>query len=173
MKVVVGSKNPVKIAAVENAVKRFWNDAEVIGIEVSHGTSIQPNSTEEAIKGATKRAELAIKEANADLGFGLEGNTFDSEHGMFVDGWVVAIDKNGKKGIANCGCLLLPPQISTAVRNGMELGPAADAFFKTQNIKQKEGVVGALTGGKVTRTTALEQGVVFAIVRFLHPHYYE
>ncbi|MDP2926656.1 MAG: DUF84 family protein [bacterium] len=34
MKISVGSKNPVKIAAVENAVQKIWPGAEVMGIEV-------------------------------------------------------------------------------------------------------------------------------------------
>lgn len=173
MKVAVGSKNPVKIAAVENVVKKVWPDATVIGVEVNHGTNIQPSSSEEAISGATKRAELALKQAGADIGFGLEGNTDDFGHGMFLDGWVVVVDKNGKKGISNCGCLMLPEKIAAEVRKGKELGPVTDAFLGTHNIKQKEGTVGILTKGMVTRTKAFEHGVTYALAPFLNPHYYE
>jgi inosine/xanthosine triphosphatase len=173
MKVAVGSKNPVKIAAVENVVKKVWPDATVIGVEVNHGTNIQPNTQKEAVDGATKRALLALQHANADLGFGLEGNTWESENGMFLDGWAVVVDKNGKKGISNCGCLMLPEKIAVEVRKGKELGPASDAFLGTHNIKQKEGTVGILTKGMVTRTKAFEHGVTYALAPFLNPQYYE
>ncbi|MEM3154419.1 MAG: inosine/xanthosine triphosphatase [Candidatus Woesearchaeota archaeon] len=173
MKIAVGSMNPVKIAAVENVVRKIWPDTIVVGIEVDHGTSFQPNSQKEAIEGATKRAFMSLQQANADLGFGLEGNTWDSGHGMFLDGWVVVVDKNGRKGISNCGCLMLPKKIADAVRKGKELGPATDAFLGTHNIKQKEGTVGILTKGMVTRTKAFEHGVTYALAPFLNPQYYE
>ncbi len=173
MKIAVGSKNPVKIASVTNVVKKIWPDAEVVGVEVDHGTSIQPNSTEEGIIGATKRAEMALKEADADLGFGLEGSTNDTKHGMLLDGWVAVVGKNGKKGISSCGCILLPEKIAVEVRKGKELGPAMDAFIGMHNTKQKEGTVGILTKGMINRTQAFEHGVTYALAPFLNPHYYE
>ena len=173
MKIVVGSKNPVKIAAVTNVVKKIWPDAEVLGIEVEHGTGIQPNSQQEAINGALNRATLAMQKINADYGFGLEGNTFDSQHGMFLDGWVAVVDKNGNKGIASCGCLMLPSKLAVEVRKGKELGPITDALFGHDNIKQKEGTVGMLTSNMVKRTEAFERGVVYALAKFLNPEYYK
>ncbi len=173
MKIAVGSKNPVKIAAVENVVKKVWPDAEVVGIEVSHGTSIQPNTQKDAIEGALNRAILAQKQTNADFGFGLEGSTFDSEHGMFLDGWAAVVDKHGNKGIASCGCLMLPEKLAKEVRQGKELGPATDAIFGHDNIKQKEGTVGMLTGNMVKRTEAFERGVTYALAKFLNPQYYK
>jgi inosine/xanthosine triphosphatase len=173
MRIAVGSKNPVKVAAVRNVVTKFWSEAEVVGIEVDHGTNIQPKTHEEAIQGATKRAELSLKQANADFGFGLEGNTVDTEHGMFLAGWVVAVNKNGERGIAANGTILLPEKIAEKVRQGMELGPACDEVFGTHNVKQKEGSVGVLTKGIITRTRAFEQGVACALARFLHPELYK
>ena len=173
MKIAVGSKNPVKIKAVENAFKRFWNDVAVVGLEVNHGTSRQPSSQEEAILGATKRAQLALEQTNSDYGVGLEGNTFDSEHGMFLDGWVVIVNKHVEKGIANSGSLMMPEKIAKEVRKGKEVGPASDAHFGTHNIKQKEGTVGMLTNNAITRTEAFEKGVIYALARFLNPHYYD
>ena len=173
MKIAVGSKNPVKIKAVENAAKRFWPDAEVIGMEVNHGTSAQPTSDEEAIEGATKRAKMSLQQADADLGFGLEGNTVDTKHGMLLSGWVAVANKQGELGISCCGSLLLPEKIAAEVRNGKELGPASDAFHGTDNIKQKEGTVGILTKGAVTRTKAFEHGAVYALAKFLNPEYYK
>ncbi len=173
MKFAVGSKNPVKIAAVSNAVKLFWPDAEVIGIEVDHGTSVQPVCDDEAIKGATSRAELSLKAANADFGVGLEGNTHDSAHGMFMAGWTVVVDKSGKKGISGCGRLLLPEAIAKEIRKGRELGPVMDEFIGGHNTKQKEGSVGVLTKGAVNRTAAFEFGVIYALAKFLNPKYYD
>ena len=173
MKISIGSKNPVKIKAVENVVKKIWLGAEVVGVEVEHGAGMQPNSDEEAIKGAMNRAQLSLKQTNADYGFGLEGNTLETDHGMMLQGWVVVVDKKGEKGIASCGSLLLPEKIAIEVRKGKELGPVTDVLFGHDNIKQKEGTVGMLTNNMVTRTEAFEKGVIYALARFLNPHYYK
>ena len=47
MKVIVGSKNPVKVGAVEEVFRRYWPDCEVVGIEVESGVSAQPMSEKE------------------------------------------------------------------------------------------------------------------------------
>ncbi|MBW2969570.1 DUF84 family protein [Candidatus Woesearchaeota archaeon] len=173
MKVAVGSMNPVKIAAVKAAVKHFWPDAEVVGVDVCHGTCVQPNSDDVAIDGAAKRAELSLKEADADFGFGLEGSTADTPHGMFMAGWIVVVDKSGKKGISGCPRVLLPERIAAEIRKGRELGPVMDEFVGRHNTKQNEGTSGILSNGVISRTDAFEKGAVFALARFLNPQYYE
>ncbi len=173
MKIAVGSTNPVKIQAVKNAVSKIWPSAEVIGTEVDHGTGVQPNSDEEAIQGATNRAKLSLQKLGADLGFGLEGNTHDTKHGMLMNGWIVVVDKNGTTGIASAGAVQLPEKVAAEVRKGKELGPSMDAFVGTHNVKQKQGTVGVLTNNLVTRTDAFEKGVIYALAKFLNPQYYK
>jgi len=173
MKISVGSKNPVKITAVENAVKKIWSDAEIIGVEVNSGINNQPKSNEEAIQGAVNRAKLSLQQTGADIGMGLEGCVYDSKFGMFLSGWVVAINKNGEIGIGGGGGLLLPEKIASEIRNGKELGPVMDKFIGDHNTKQKQGTVGVLTNNLVSRTDAFEKSVIFALARFINPHYYQ
>ena len=172
MKISVGSNNPVKITAVENAVKKIWPDAEVIKIEVDSNVSNQPMSNEEAIQGAINRAKLSLQQTGADIGIGLEGCVYDSKFGMFLSGWVVAINKNGEIGIGGGGGLLLPEKVASEVRNGKELGLVMDRFIRGHNTKQKQGAVGVLTNNLIPRTDAFERSVIFALTRFINPHYY-
>lgn len=172
-KISIGSKNPVKIAAVENVVKKIWPDVEIIAVEVSHGISEQPTSDDEAIEGATNRAKLSLQKTNADLGIGLEGCTIDTKYGMFLSGWVVAVDKNGEVGIGCGGRLLLPEKVASEVRNGKELGPVMDEFVGDHNTKQKQGAVGILTNGLIPRTAAFEKSVTYALTKFINPNYYK
>lgn len=172
MKISVGSKNPVKIAAVENAVKKIWPNAKVIGIEINSGVNNQPVSNEEAIQGAINRAKLSLQQTGADIGMGLEGCVYDSKFGMFLSGWVAAINKNGEIGIGGGGGLLLPEKVASEVRNGKELGLVMDRFIGGHNTKQKQGAVGILTNNLIPRTDAFEKSVIFALVRFINPHYY-
>lgn len=172
-KISVGSKNPVKITAVENVVKKIWPNAEIMATEVSHGISEQPTSDDEAIKGATNRAELSLQKTGADLGVGLEGCTVDTKYGMFLSGWVVAVDKKGKVGIGCGGRLLLPEKVASEVRRGKEVGPVMDKFIGDDNIKQKQGAVGILTNNLLPRTASFEKSIIFALAKFINPNYYE
>jgi inosine/xanthosine triphosphatase len=156
MKISVGSENPVKIAGAKNAVAKLWPHAEVISVNVSPGVNEQPASDDEAIKGATNRAHLSLQKTGADIGIGLEGYTIDTKYGMFVSGWVVAIDRNGKIGIGGGGRLLLPEKVAFEVRKGKELGPVMDEFTGEHNTKQKEGAVG-----------------IYALTKFISPEYYK
>ena len=75
MNIAVGSLNPVKLAAVEEAFSIVWPDTvwDVIGVAVISGVSAQPMSDIESIKGAINRAKISITELEADYGVGLEG----------------------------------------------------------------------------------------------------
>jgi inosine/xanthosine triphosphatase len=173
MKISVGSENPVKIAGVKNAVATLWPHAHVISVNVSPGVNEQPTSDEEAIEGATNRARLSLQKTDADIGIGLEGYTIDTKYGMFVSGWVVAIDKNGEIGIGGGGRLLLPEQVASEVRKGKELGPVIDEFTGKHNTKQKEGAVGIFTKTLITRADAFERSVIYALTKFISPEYYK
>lgn len=172
MKISVGSKNPVKIAAVENTVKNIWKDAEVSGIEINSGVSDQPMSNEEAIKGATNRAKLSLEKTGSDIGLGLEACVYDSEFGMFLSGWVVAVSKEGEIGIGNGGSLLLPEKIALEMKKGKELGPVIDKVIGGHNTKQKQGTVGILTNNLISRTESFEKAVILALVKFISPQHY-
>lgn len=171
-KISVGSKNPVKIEAVENAVKKIWPDAKVAAVDVPSGVSEQPTSDDEAIEGATNRARLSLQKIDAQLGIGLEGSTVDTKYGMFLSGWVVAVDRNGEMGIGCGGRLLLPEKVASEIRCGKELGPVMDKFVGIHNTKQKLGTVGILTNNLIPRAIAFEKNVIYALTKFINPDAY-
>jgi inosine/xanthosine triphosphatase len=171
-RISVGSQNPVKIQAVTSAVNKIWDNTEVIAVKCPSGVSIQPTSDDEAIKGAVTRAHLSLQKTGADVGIGLEGSINDTGYGMFVTGWVAAVDKAGTMGIGGGGKLLLPEDVAAKVRTGKELGPVMDEFVGEYNTKQKQGAVGIFTGNLVTRADAFERAVIYALTRFINPGYY-
>ncbi len=171
MKISVGSKNPVKIKAVENVAKKIWSDVEVFGVSVDSGVSDQPKSREEAIYGATNRAKMALEREDSDIGIGPEGSIEESEFGMFLSGWVVAINKEGEIGIGGGGNLLLPEKVALELRKGKELGQVMDELLSESNTKQKQGAVGTFTNNLISRTESFERSIIFALARFINPHY--
>jgi inosine/xanthosine triphosphatase len=168
IKIAVGSLNPVKIKAVDNAFKKISHNYEIIGINVESGVSMQPLSDIEAVKGAENRAIGALTSLNADYGIGLEGAAIELPWGMFLTGWVVIIDKNGLIGRASGSRIPLPDSIAEKIRMGMELGPLMDYLLKIENTKQKNGAVGFFTNNNITRSRAFEDNIYSALAPFFH-----
>jgi inosine/xanthosine triphosphatase len=172
-KIVVGSKNPIKINSVKHIIKKVWPKADVVGIDVESLISSQPRSDKEMIIGAKNRALAALEKTRADLGIGIEGGVVNTSFGMFLTGWAVAVDKKGKMGLGSGGRILLPKKIAIRVRGGKELGEVADAFFKRKNLKQKEGTIGVLTKNLLTRTSSDEQMIIRALSSFISSQCYD
>lgn len=171
MKVAVGSKNPVKISAVKQAFEIVFPDETWIveGVDVKSGISDQPMSDRECIRGAKNRAKRAMKKLNADFGVGLEGGLHKIDKRWFDTGWMVVLDKKGQEGIGSTIRMRTPDKMMKYIHEGMELGHVNDLIFKKKNSKQAEGHFGLMTGNKITRTSAYVDGIVSALVSFLHP----
>ena len=74
MKIIVGSKNQVKVGIVQEIVKEYPKlaKAEVTGVEVPSGVSDQPLSLEEIMEGAINRAKGAYQSSECDYSVGIE-----------------------------------------------------------------------------------------------------
>ena len=172
MKIAIGSKNPVKIKAVEDGLKEVFPQAEFVSVEVGSGISNQPFGDEETIKGATNRAKEALKISGADLGVGLEGGVKETEHGMMNTVWAAIVDGEGRTSLGGGLHFLLPPEVAGWIRGGMELGKAIDKLTSRENVKQQEGAIGVLTKGLLNRKGAYESLVRLATTKFLNPELY-
>lgn len=171
MKVAVGSNNPVKIKAAEDAFKTLWPDKawDVKGIKVASGVSDQPMSDEVSIKGAGNRAKRTIDTLNADFGVGLEGGLQRIGKRWFDCGWACVVNKKGEIGIASTVRIETPAKLMKLIKQGKELGEANDLYFKKKNSKQGQGHFGLMTNGTITRAEGYKDGLIMALTRFLHP----
>lgn len=169
----VGSENPVKINCVAEAIAEFWPEARAVGVNTDSGVSAQPSSDHEMFMGALNRAQQALqKTSGADFGVGVEGGTLDTEEGMWAYAWIVIVDRAGRVGKGQSGRFLLPELIARLVRAGVELGEADDQVFGRSNSKQKDGAIGILSDGRVTRLKLYQPAVTFALLPFIHPEHY-
>ncbi|MCW0482507.1 inosine/xanthosine triphosphatase [Gaoshiqia sediminis] len=173
MKIVVASKNPVKMNAARNAFQLcFPEEIEVSGVQVSSDVADQPMSEEETLLGARNRARKAA-ESNMDGDFyvGIEGGIEILSGRMFAFAWIV-VSNGMAEGEARTATFELPPEVSRLVLGGMELGDADDQVFSRQNSKQQNGAVGLLTHDRVTRENFYQQAMVLALIPFLTPELY-
>lgn len=173
--VIIGSTNPVKISAVQEAFEQCFPDTdfEFHPCTVSSGVSDQPMGDDEILQGATNRAESAKREyPDAHFWVGLEGGCEDTSRGMESWAWMVVLS-NDLKGIGSTGRFSLPEQTAQLVRDGMELGHATDALHNRSNSKQSEGTTGVLTHGALPRKEYYVHGVILALIPFLNLDLYK
>jgi len=167
-KVIIVSKNFVKIQAVENGFyKMFPNEKfEFIGESVSSNIAAQPFSNNETLTGAINRVDNASKEIkDADFYVGIESGIEQVKEETEAITWVVV--KSAKKyGKSRTGTFFLPKEVVKLIKEGKELGDADDIVFNLNNSKQKNGAVGILTGNVIDRIRLVTEAVVLALIPF-------
>jgi inosine/xanthosine triphosphatase len=173
IKIVVASKNPVKLDAVKDGLSVLLNETiEVLGVSVKSEVPDQPMSEAQTLLGAENRVKNALLEfPGYDFYIGIEGGVEDSVSGLMAFAWIV-IRKNDKIGRARTAGFYLPPQVAELVHQGMELGDADDIVFAKQNSKQQNGAVGLLTNDVITRKSLYMPAVQMAFIPFLNPELY-
>ena len=168
--VLVGSKNPVKIACTEDAFVRAFNRPILVeGINVSSGVPDQPVGERETLLGAKNRA-YGSRDVfpEADYWVGIEGGVDEDEKGMYAFAWIFILDRKGKSSQAKTGTFYLPKQVAELVSTGMELGKADDQVFEEENSKHKGGSVGILTKGVINRDEYYRQAIILGLIPFLN-----
>lgn len=174
MKIVIASKNPVKINATLNGFKKMFPQEtfEIESVSVPSGVSDQPLSDEETFNGALNRTNNVSNEVqDADFWVGIEGGIEEKQSEMEAFAWAV-IKSNNKYGKGRTGTFFLPPKIAELIKQGKELGEADDVVFGRNNSKQENGAVGILTDNVVDRTKYYTEAVVLALIPFKNVELY-
>lgn len=169
--VVVGSANPVKIAAVRAILTQVAPTVTVEGLAVASGVPEQPFGDEQTQAGARQRALAALEATpHATLGVGLEGGVVElPDGGLRTCAWAVIVDRHGHEGMGGSLSMPLPERVAARIRAGEELGHAMDAEARTTGTKTGRGAVGILTAGLVDRQRAYEPMVAYALAPWLAP----
>jgi inosine/xanthosine triphosphatase len=163
--IALGSTNKAKISAVEQVVQSF--EMKVIPISVPSGVSAQPLSDEETLEGARQRARLAREQADADFGIGLEGGVVITPHTLFLCNWGALTDGRIEV-IAGGARIPLPEEFREPLMNGTELGVLIDQYAQKHDVRNREGTVGILTNGMLTRAQLFAHVTKLLIGQYLH-----
>ena len=172
MKILVGSQNPVKIVATEEAFQNYYDKIEVLGIDIPSGVSNQPIG-EEVFRGAENRAtnlkkKNDLEDLTANFFVGIEGGIIKTYDRWFAFGGVCIIDKHGNKGFGTSAHFELPEKITKRLLSGEELGFVMDEIMRAENTKQKGGAISFFTNGVMNRKELYVPGIVSALVPFLN-----
>lgn len=147
MKIIVGSKNPAKIQAVQAI---FMAD-EVVGIEAQSNVSPQPFTDEETMQGAINRAKYCAESTEEVLGIGLEGGVMYMGSQLFLCNWGALATPSGELFVASGARIRLPSVIQSELETGAELGDIMDWFSQEKDVRKHAGAIGILTNGLVSR----------------------
>lgn len=174
-KVIIASKNPVKINSTKIAFQKMLpnDEFECIGISVASGVPDQPNGDEETLRGAINRAERASQEiSDADFWVGMEGGIQKRGDEMEVFAWMVVKSQKGVWGKGRTGTFFLPKPIMELINQGIELSVADDQVFGRSNSGKKNGATGLLTGDIIDRTEYYVHAMILALIPFKNPNLY-
>lgn len=174
MKVIIASKNPVKINCVKIGFEKMLlnQDFEFEGISAPSDISDQPMTDQESLLGAKNRANNAMNlMPQADYWVGVEGGVQKVKSEMQCFAWVFIKSKNNE-GKARSGTFYLPKKVVELVEQDKELGEADDIVFGRINSKQQNGAVGLLTGDVIDRVELYVQAVVLALIPFKNKDLY-
>ena len=172
MKILVGSKNPVKIDSVKEAFANYFDGIEVVGVDVDSEVSVQPINDETYV-GAQNRA-LKLRELNssqnlgAEFFVGIEGGIANQFGKWFAFGCMCILDKDGRVGFGTSPHFELPSAVVEQLLQGTELGEVMDKIMDQQNTKQKHGAIGFFTNGVMNRKEIYIEGLKVAVIPFLH-----
>lgn len=172
MKIVVASKNPVKIEAARRAfVLYFGKEAElnVIGVEAQSGVSEQPMDITETSQGAYNRAKHLLSEAkDADYTVGIEGGLshiqlHDQSYTMEQSWICVWHCKSNKHEMAGTPAFPILPNILEHVKAGSDLSSAMELEYGLKDLGKKEGYIGWLTDKVMDRTSYSVESIFLAL----------
>ena len=170
-KVIITSKNPVKINATKKAFEKVFNDHfEFEGVSADSLVSDQPMNNAETLNGAMNRLK-DIQHLKADYFVSIEGGVDLLEDNYEAFAWIVIFD-NDKFGKAKTATFPLPLKISKLIKEGYELGHADDIVFKRSNSKQKNGAVGILSDNLISWTEYYVHAIILALIPFSNSKLY-
>lgn len=174
MRVVLGSKNPVKIKATRQAFSSYFDQVEVIPVAVVSAVKPFPTSRTETLEGAINRSKAAqIAESNAEFAVGIEAGIISVENHFFIQAFSAVIN-NGQLGLGGSAMFEVPLAVLSKIDPAKESSKQViDSTLGRTNLLQREGMVGVLTQGRLSRTDILRNAVICTLPPFLVPQYFQ
>ncbi len=179
MKIHVGSKNQTKVMAVEEAIAlypKLFPKPEIRGVDVDIDLFGHPKNLKETVRGARERAKKAF--SDCDYSFGLEGGLMKvplSKSGFMEVGACAIYDgKNYYLGLSPA--FEWPKKVTDLIlSNKADASQAFKQLGLTQHEKLgavKGGIVGVLTGERLTREEFTKYSIIMALSQLEKPEFF-
>lgn len=164
-KIVLTSKNPVKLSVVKNIVKQLFPDMSFEYVPLDLDTKSSELFGKERIVAYMTDILSEAREVAPDAEYYvcMQGGMEDSGDEMHETAYVMVSDSSGRSEVSRCSTFKVPTQVANEVRNGKDFAKSVDEFFKVQNTKTTGGFVSILTNGIVNKESHYSQPFAIAI----------
>jgi inosine/xanthosine triphosphatase len=165
MKIHVGTRNTLKVRAVHAAFALAFGDEalDVVAVEIEECVPPQPFDGE-VVQGAICRARNAL--AKADYGVGIEAGLvrFPGYDCYLSVQFCAVLDHTGRLTVGHGPGYTLPQEVLDRLMNGSTLNREMSRLSGIPEIKEKEGAVGILSGGRIDRFNITREAVLMALI---------
>lgn len=152
--VIICSKNPVKIQAVEACLPQY----NIISVDCPSSVPEQPIGQEETLRGAINRTDYVFKNfSEVYMAIAFEAGIEIINEQPYVIQWAVVTLSTGKRYSVQGIGIELPQSFLIPLKQGVELSQLIDEYTGQQDIRSKNGALGVLTNDYITRQQLYEQ----------------
>jgi inosine/xanthosine triphosphatase len=158
VRIAAGTENSAKLEALRRVAGDFYDDLDIESFDVETGID-QPVGVEETREAAKIRAEEAHERGGADLGVGIEGYIENIGGEYFLSNWSVVYDGEAYYE-GGSGRARLPEGMQDRLPKE-ELGEVI-VDEMGEDLRERKGAMGVITGDRVGRPKTTERGLVYA-----------
>ncbi len=175
--VAVGSTNAAKTLGVKRAFSTLFRDMELKEVDATALVRVQPMTLDETVEGAHVRAKLALRSPGADFGVGVEAGLVGlgkNRRGHYVNLQVAAIvDSSSHLSFGFSSGFPIPTRFVAKLKQGREeLDSYTHELAGAKKVREEDGIVYHLSGGRLSRVEMTEQCVSMALIPWLNKKLY-
>lgn len=166
MNILIGTKNPGKIAGAEQAFLKFFKDCKIEGVPVSSDVSEEPVD-DEIYQGARNRVDNLIKYAkenniDAEYFLGIESGITKKLGKWIIVNIAVIKDKNGFESWGTSPGFPVPDKYVEKIIN-TDLGKVMDEIFNESELRKGKGGISFLTHNEISRIDLTKEAFIMAL----------
>ncbi|MBO4816251.1 MAG: DUF84 family protein [Clostridia bacterium] len=170
MKVLIGTKNPVKIEGVKQALEKYFTNLEIEGISVDSEVGDQPIDKEILVgaKNRVKNLKAYAKQNNIDVDFyiAIEGGTTNLLGDWIVINIAVIEDKKGNLSYGTSQGIPVPVRYIEEAKKS-ELSKVMDKVFNKNQLgkdKNETTLESILTKNELSRIDLIRDASIMALI---------
>ncbi|MCS3901006.1 inosine/xanthosine triphosphatase [Methanococcus voltae] len=159
----IGTLNPVKISAAQEALERAVGSVLINSIDADSKVSDQPIGFDETFQGAYNRAKEAYDKASSMYGIGLEAGIVKIGEKR-LDIHICVIYDSFRHTVGTSSGFQIPLEILSGIEQGVECGEIAGKLYGNPEIGKNVGLIGQLTDENIVRKDLCKQAITMALI---------
>ena len=171
MKILIGTKNPGKVESAQKAFEHYYNNFEIIPIDVKSDVADEPVNSDIYLgaKNRIKNLKEYAEKNNIDADFFV---AVESGITNLLGEWMITCiaAMEDKNGITSCGTGPSYPVPDKYVDEIIEkdLQVLMDRLFDTTNIGQSNGGIGKISHDIISRKNLNELAFIMCLTKYIN-----